>query len=466
MKRLSWRTAHSGAIHRFAVAAIVVLAAKEMAFTQTPSPAPLPALLEPSALRFDVGVGVPEDEIEVIKSGIDIARLYLQELIGGDIPSDVRRTITVKIVATGKGNQDPGGGGACCTGLDTNGLARLFIDVKHPHYDVARPAGPWSVRANKQKSAAHEYTHAWQNWLGCLGKRYASEWTRFEGWLVEGVAEYVAYGSLIRVGAMRTEDVGRSQLTAAISSGQMGAGLRGLEYLKQTYVIWPGNLGYLAVEMLVRNAPAGPISLRRHCLEVRSQGGVDQAFVRAFGTSKAAFYQSFAAYVNELAKPSTSSPTAQVLDQRLVVAGEGIGRWTLAMTIEDLVRMNGPQELGGAPAIRLAASERADQHPDIMLHSWGRLRVDAGSRDGRALLYLAIRTGSDYRTAQGITFGARRSDIEEKYGRPPVITQWGTGSQQTMIYDARGLAFELDGDSGVVAFLVFRRGTANSIWKI
>ena len=39
----------------------------------------------------------------------------LEEVLGGDIPAEIRSTTTVKIVATGLGNPDPDAGGACCT---------------------------------------------------------------------------------------------------------------------------------------------------------------------------------------------------------------------------------------------------------------------------------------------------------------------------------------------------------------
>ena len=92
-----------------------------------------------SVLQYDVAPDVPRRELEPIKEGIWIAQGFLSSSMGGDIPANVKRGITVKVVATGMGNQERGGGGACCTGLDDSG-ARPFFDVRHPHW-LNQPRG-------------------------------------------------------------------------------------------------------------------------------------------------------------------------------------------------------------------------------------------------------------------------------------------------------------------------------------
>ena len=141
--------------------------------------------------------------------------------LGGDFPVNTQLDITVKVVATGLGNQEPGGGGACCTGLDPSG-PRPFFDVKHPHWDIAGPPGiaTWSVQINKEKVAAHEYTHGWQYALG--GLSFTSR-ERLVDWLTEGMAEYVAYATMIRLGDMRPGDVDAFMLSSARVTGQLRA---------------------------------------------------------------------------------------------------------------------------------------------------------------------------------------------------------------------------------------------------
>lgn len=153
------------------------------------------AELEPSELIFDVAEDVPDEDLQTIKSGIEIVRIYIQEFLGGDIPTEIRSTTTVKVVATGLGNQEPGGGGACCTAFSEENPSgvRLFFDVLHPQWILA--GGPGKVidgvfvtdrDKNRLQRGAHEYAHAWQNSIGCISLHDQ----RMGFWLNEGIAEY------------------------------------------------------------------------------------------------------------------------------------------------------------------------------------------------------------------------------------------------------------------------------------
>ena len=126
-------------------------------------------------IQYDVAPNVPPRELEPIKAGISIAQDFLASRMGGDIPVYVKRGITVKVVATGMGNQDRWGGGACCTGLNEYGtLPRPFFDVRHPNWlwlNQYRPAsdGLASGDLQKKKISAHEYAHVldisrWRSW--------------------------------------------------------------------------------------------------------------------------------------------------------------------------------------------------------------------------------------------------------------------------------------------------------------
>ena len=162
-------------------------------------------------LNYEIGEGVPPEDVNVVNLGICAAQFNIHRNYGGDIAPGVKHTITAKIVATGLGNQEPGGGGACCTALDENG-ARPFFDVKHPDWEGNKISpGPWSGEINLQKIAAHEYTHAWQYSLGCLDIHHQP----LGDWLNEGIAEYVAYDAYIRQGFMAADQVREFQLNSA-----------------------------------------------------------------------------------------------------------------------------------------------------------------------------------------------------------------------------------------------------------
>lgn len=256
-------------------------------------------------LRFDVAPDVPAAELAVIKDGISKGQAFLAAEAGGDIPVDTQLRITVKVVATGLGNQDLGGGGSCCTGLDPSG-ARPFFDVRHPHWDIRQRPGisTWSIQANKEKTAAHEYAHGWAWSLGGL--------TQFSqplgDWLNEGLAEYLAYAAMIRTGEMRAADVDAFMLSSAVVTGQAARCLASLENSNNSGAgLWPGHIGFVAVKALVARSPNGVLSLRILNQEIGMGRTFDQAFERAFGTSKREFYDAFPAYVASLGGPRTCS---------------------------------------------------------------------------------------------------------------------------------------------------------------
>ena len=60
---------------------------------------------------FDIAGNVPQDQVDLIKQGLALAQDYFERVLGGGIPADVRAGIHVKIVNTGLGNTEPGGGG-------------------------------------------------------------------------------------------------------------------------------------------------------------------------------------------------------------------------------------------------------------------------------------------------------------------------------------------------------------------
>ena len=256
-------------------------------------------------LTFDFASNVPSSELTHIQTGIRQVQEFLTTDLGGDIPINTQMGITVKIVAAGSGNQEPGGGGSCCTALAPSG-ARFFFDVRHPNWDLSRPPGnaTWTVQANKEKTAAHEYVHAWQWSLGGLTPTSQP----LGDWLNEGLAEYVAYSTMIRAGSMREADVDAFVLSSAIATGQAGRCLSALESSNLSGAgLWPGHIGSIAVKRLVTQSPNGIRSLRIVNAEIGAGRTLDQAFQQAFGTSKQQFYDSFPAYLASLGGPGSCS---------------------------------------------------------------------------------------------------------------------------------------------------------------
>ena len=243
-------------------------------------------------IQYDVAPNVPPRELEPIKAGISIAQDFLASRMGGDIPVYVKRGITVKVVATGMGNQDRWGGGACCTGLDEYGTRpRPFFDVRHPHWLNQGSTDLW-----KKRVSAHEYAHGWA-WT--LARGSVGAYHSIGGWLAEGLAEYIAWEPFIRSGEIRRSDVRASHLSAGIGDREA---LPCLETLEESLpFFWPGHIGYIAVEKLVAQSPYGIRSLRIVYQEAKH--GHDTAFERAFGTSKREFYDTFPDYLRSIGGP-------------------------------------------------------------------------------------------------------------------------------------------------------------------
>ena len=271
--------------------------------TPEPTPAPTPTGTRlgkgPTNIYHDIAPDVPADQVEIITTGLQTAQDFLHGELGGGIPEDARSEITVKIVATGRGNEERGCGGACCTALSsTSGplTMRPFFDVAHPHWDFSPTSRRyWTLDADHWKTAIHEYTHLWQFHLGCLGSR------RLGNWLSEGMAEFVAFEAMIESGEMDRSEVMEVMLSRARGSGELSRPLRDFgEGAIRDIGIWPGHVGFLALHRIAPSAPKGILSLRTLCEEVGDGASVPDAFETAFGVSFYDFYADFEKYREEL----------------------------------------------------------------------------------------------------------------------------------------------------------------------
>ena len=103
------------------------------------------------------------------------------------------------------------------------------------------------------------------------------------------MAVYLAFETLVLAGLTSDSEVTQYQLNASIFTGEASQPLQDLE--SQPAPIWPGHIGYLAVQWLVSNSDAGLMSLRVICEEVAAERSLADAFVVAFGIQKSEFYK-------------------------------------------------------------------------------------------------------------------------------------------------------------------------------
>ena len=227
----------------------------------------------PLGFYFSAGAGLSATDINDVHEGVEWASAYLAQRVGGD-----RTKRASARIAVGDGTAR-----FCCL---TSGPS-FDIVTSNAAWAAPQAAAPdtWTADDERTELAAHEYVHVWQYDLGgnacMLGPR----------WLSEGMAESLAYRSLVaggRIAAANLDVFTRRQLRAA-----RYVTLRSLE------TQWPSDanpfaVGYLAVDRLL--ASPDPLALRTFCTRVGSGETWTSAFAGAFGTDIDAFYARFEAY--------------------------------------------------------------------------------------------------------------------------------------------------------------------------
>lgn len=240
--------------------------------TPTPPP-PLP----PPFVQLVYSPQVLLEDRETISEGIGRASRYLAAVVGTDRP----QAITVRV--------DPGSADRCCRGSCCDaGAGFIHIDGGAGFIYIDPAHANWSSqdRLSKVKIAAHEYVHTWGGDRGCLGEFRVV-------WFVEGLAEYVAYQSLIQGGLRDPTDVYmqhvrnlRREVQQVPLSMQERRGAAGVNP-----TVVPS---YLAVERAVSRA--GLSAVLGLCEGVGAGKSWQEAFIEALGMRMEDFYADFEAY--------------------------------------------------------------------------------------------------------------------------------------------------------------------------
>jgi hypothetical protein len=227
----------------------------------------------PAGFVFSTGQGPSATDINDVHEGVEWASAYLATSVGGD-----RTKRASARVVFGDGTER-----FCCL---TSGPS-FDIVTRNSAWATPQAAAPdtWTADDERAELAAHEYVHVWQYDLGGAGCMLGPRW------LSEGMAESLAYRSLVaggRIAAANLDVFTKRQLRTA-----RYVTLRSLE------TTWPSDanpfaVGYLAVDRLL--ASPDPVALRRFCTRVGSGESWTSAFAGAFGTGIDAFYARFEAY--------------------------------------------------------------------------------------------------------------------------------------------------------------------------
>ncbi len=156
-----------------------------------------------------------------------------------------------------------------------------------------------------------------------------------------------------------------------------------------------------------------------------------------------------------LAPPAVSQV---VPDDKLIVPGVRIGKWTLDMTIQQLVQMN------GRPSTVDRAGGADHVPPAPQRYIWDRLAFFAITRDGQKVQNFLIGDEA-FKTEKNVGPGSTRVSVQNAYGTPTAeTTVTADGRTTRMIYDAIGFAAVIDGGVAI-SVNIFRAGDAKTIWR-
>lgn len=155
-----------------------------------------------------------------------------------------------------------------------------------------------------------------------------------------------------------------------------------------------------------------------------------------------------------------AATAAQSPDDRLIVPGVRIGTWHLAMTVDELIKLNGPEV--GRGLVQLP-----DMVEQFTLIRWPDLSLAVATIDGRQINFLALGIGgvpAFQRTAEGVGAHSPVAAVLKAYGTPSAKTVPRPG-QENLIYDQLGINFQVVANDRVLEVRLFKPGTAGRIWR-
>jgi hypothetical protein len=148
------------------------------------------------------------------------------------------------------------------------------------------------------------------------------------------------------------------------------------------------------------------------------------------------------------------SPAAtQVPDDALIVPGLRVGKWSLDMTVDDLVRVNGQGDFSTL------------SHPahvaGLTVIAWRTSPLGALTKDRRKIEALSM-AGGEFKTEKGIGVGSTRANIIAAYGNLPVTVAFNP-TTSVLLYDETGTSFGVENDR-VNRVWIFRSRAGAGIW--
>jgi hypothetical protein len=247
--------------------------------------------LEQVPVELRVQDGVSRRDLRAVREGLQSTDRFMRKVLGVRVQGPVEAR-----VAHGNGCRPFESPTEGSIGEADDGF--FCIATRNLHW-------AWLVRKDFRTAVSvsgHEYVHVLQAELGCLPHGQ----DRTLRWLVEGMADEIAWGALVadhRLSDRRVEQTIRNDAVRVRGLRDRGLGpLSAYERgngADREYALW-----HMAVRRLLRdavNAGAAPrrrpeISLGRFCRRVGQGSGWHRAFSESFGMPVAEFYADFEAF--------------------------------------------------------------------------------------------------------------------------------------------------------------------------
>jgi hypothetical protein len=236
-------------------------------------------------VRFSISDNVTAEDESYVREGISLAEDYLRDTLDAEIDDD--------LVVNVRDTADPSDDSTLAFANDDF----LVVFTGSPYWDTLAPF-------LRMETVIHEYVHIYQ--FDALGDSEESA----PMWLIEGMAEYLGFDAMERLGVVDHDAIVDYQAWAVLSSGYE------VEHLEDVESVWDYqsaegpvySLSYLAVSRLFGELPSP--GLERYIEEIQDGATWQEAFPDAFGVEADEFYAEFDAWMEEDLLAPRRIPTA------------------------------------------------------------------------------------------------------------------------------------------------------------
>lgn len=224
------------------------------------------------SVRYSISSSVSDEDASYVREGVSLAAEYLDDTLGGEIDDD--------LVVNVRASADPSDPAILAFASGDF----LVVFTGSPYWGTLPPF-------LRLQTVIHEFIHIYQGDMLGNGEDASPMW------FIEGMAEYLAYDAIARLGVVDEGEVENYQAWAVLRGGYDVVPLEDIEEIGdfQSAEGPVYSLAYLAVSRLVGDLPSK--SLEDYLTRVDDGADWRDAFPDAFGVELDEFYDEFDAWV-------------------------------------------------------------------------------------------------------------------------------------------------------------------------